>query len=52
MTLANATLDHIGGAALYLCSDYGASTTGEVIFVDGGYHAVGMAQLENLPKAD
>ena len=49
---ANATLDHIGGAALYLCSDYGASTTGEVIFVDGGYHAVGMAQLENLPKAD
>ena len=25
-----------------------ASTTGEVIFVDGGYHAIGMAQLENL----
>lgn len=45
---ANATLDHIGGAAMYLCSDYGASTTGEVIFVDGGYHAIGMAQLENL----
>ena len=21
---------------------------GEVIFVDGGYHAIGMAQLENL----
>jgi enoyl-[acyl-carrier protein] reductase I len=46
---ANATLDHIGGAALYLCSDYGASTTGEVIFVDGGYHSIGMPHLENLP---
>ncbi|MEM6438696.1 MAG: enoyl-ACP reductase [Pseudomonadota bacterium] len=45
---ANATLDHVGGAAMWLCSDYGASTTGEVLFVDGGYHAIGMAQLENL----
>ncbi|MGM0586597.1 MAG: enoyl-ACP reductase FabI [Pseudomonadota bacterium] len=44
----NATLDNIGGAALYLCSDYGSATTGEVIFVDGGYHSIGMAQLENL----
>ena len=49
---ANATLDHIGGAAMWLCSDYGASTTGEVIFVDGGYHAIGMAQLENIPKVE
>jgi len=49
---ANATLDHIGGAALYLCSDYGASTTGEVIFVDGGYHAIGMPHLQNLPPAN
>lgn len=45
---ANATLDHVGGAAMWLCSDYGASTTGEVLFVDGGYHSTGMAQLENL----
>ncbi len=45
---ANATLDHVGGAALYLCSDYGASTTGEVLFVDGGYHAIGMGQPENI----
>lgn len=45
---ANATLDSIGGAALYLLSDLGASTTGEVIFVDGGFHVLGMAQPENL----
>lgn len=45
---ANATLDHVGGAALYMLSDLGGSTTGEVLFVDGGYHATGMAQPENL----
>jgi enoyl-[acyl-carrier protein] reductase I len=44
----NAALEHVGGAAVYLLSDLGASTTGEVIFVDGGYHATGMAQPENL----
>lgn len=44
----NATLDNVGGAALYLCSDIGAGTTGEIIFVDGGYHAIGMAQPANL----
>ncbi|MDF2233238.1 enoyl-ACP reductase [Albimonas sp. CAU 1670] len=49
---ANATLEHIGGTAMWLCSDYGASTTGEVIFVDGGYHAIGMPHLENLPKVE
>lgn len=45
---ANATLEQIGGTAVYLISEWGASTTGEVIFVDGGYHALGMAQPENL----
>ncbi len=45
---ANATLEAIGGTALYLASDLGACTTGEVIFVDGGYHALGMAQPQNL----
>lgn len=44
----NATLDNVGGAALYLCSDMGAGTTGEVLFVDCGYHAIGMAQPANL----
>ncbi len=49
---ANAALEHVGGAGLYLLSDLGASTTGEVLFVDGGYHAIGMPQLENLPKVE
>ena len=44
----NATLANIGGAGLYLLSDMGAGTTGEIMFVDGGYHAIGMAQPGNL----
>ncbi|MCU4653335.1 SDR family oxidoreductase [Roseibacterium sp. SDUM158016] len=45
---ANATLEAIGGTAVYLASDYGACTTGEIITVDGGYHVLGMLQPENL----
>ena len=45
---ANATLDHVGGAALYMLSDLGGSTTGECLFVDGGFHATGMPQPENM----
>ncbi len=45
---ANATLEAVGGTAVYLASDYGECTTGEVICVDGGYHVLGMAQPENL----
>ena len=45
---ANATLEAIGGTAVYLTSAQGACTTGEVIVVDGGYHVLGMPQPENL----
>lgn len=45
---ANATLEAVGGTAVYLASDYGACTTGEIVTVDGGYHVLGMAQPENL----
>jgi enoyl-[acyl-carrier protein] reductase I len=45
---ANATLAAIGGTAVYLCSDYGACTTGEIVIVDGGYHVLGMMQPENM----
>lgn len=44
----NATLEAIGGTAVYLASDAGACTTGEIIRVDGGYHVLGMPQPENL----
>ena len=44
----NASLQAIGGTAVWLCSDYGASTTGEIIHVDGGYHVLGMPQFGNI----
>jgi len=44
----NATLEAIGGTAVYLCSDYGACTTGDIVMVDSGYHVLGMPQPENL----
>jgi enoyl-[acyl-carrier protein] reductase I len=45
---ANATLEAVGGTAVYLASELGACTTGEIIFVDGGFHVLGMAQPEYL----
>ncbi|MGP3699683.1 enoyl-ACP reductase FabI [Rhodobacter sp. NSM] len=45
---ANATLEAVGGTAVWLASDYGACTTGEIVRVDGGYHILGMPQPENL----
>ncbi len=45
---SNATLEAVGGTAVYLCSDAGAFTTGEVIHVDGGFHVLGMPQYDNL----
>ena len=38
----NPELEDIGGAALYLLSDLSKAVTGEVHFVDGGFHASGM----------
>ncbi|MDO5530211.1 MAG: enoyl-ACP reductase [Paracoccus sp. (in: a-proteobacteria)] len=45
---ANATLEAIGGTAVWLISDWGGSTTGEIVTVDGGYHVLGMPQSENI----
>jgi enoyl-[acyl-carrier protein] reductase I len=42
----NTTLDDVGGAAVYLLSDLGAGTTGEVLHVDSGYHVVGMKAVD------
>ncbi|KIC16512.1 MULTISPECIES: enoyl-ACP reductase FabI [unclassified Leisingera] len=44
----NATLEAVGGTAVYLASDAGACTTGEIIRVDGGFHILGMPQPDHL----
>jgi len=38
----NTTIEDVGGAGLYLLSELGQGTTGEVLHVDSGYHVVGM----------
>lgn len=43
----NTTLEDVGGAGLYLLSELGSGTTGEILHVDSGYHVVGMKN----PKA-
>ena len=45
---SNATLEAVGGTAVYLASAAGACTTGEVICVDGGFHVLGMPQPEHM----
>lgn len=44
----NASLASVGGTAVYLASDAGAHTSGEIIRVDGGYHVMGMPHIDNL----
>ncbi|WOI55244.1 enoyl-ACP reductase FabI [Palleronia sp. LCG004] len=42
----NVSIDDVGGSALYLLSDLGRGTTGEVLHVDAGYHVVGMKAVD------
>ena len=44
----NATLEAVGGTAVYLASDAGACTSGEILHVDGGFHVLGMPQPDNI----
>ncbi|OSP56387.1 enoyl-ACP reductase FabI [Pseudoruegeria sp. SK021] len=40
------TQEEVGKAALFLLSDLGTATTGEVLHVDAGYHVVGMKAVD------
>ena len=41
----NVTIDDVGNAAAFLCSDLAAGITGEITCVDAGYHAIGTPPL-------
>lgn len=45
---ANATLEAVGATAVWLASEGGACTTGEIVHVDGGFHVLGMPQQDSL----
>ena len=38
----NVTIDDVGNAAAFLCSDLAAGIAGEILYVDGGYNTIGM----------
>ncbi|MHA1525192.1 MAG: enoyl-ACP reductase FabI [Alphaproteobacteria bacterium] len=42
------TLDEIGGAALYLLSDLSTGVTGEIHYVDSGYHTISTPRPERM----
>jgi len=42
----NVTIDDVGNAAAFLCSDLASGVTGQVLYVDAGYSIVGM-QLDD-----
>lgn len=39
----NVTIEEVGNAAAFLCSDLAAGITGEILYVDGGYNIIGMS---------
>jgi enoyl-[acyl-carrier protein] reductase I len=38
----NVTIGDVGNAAAFLCSDLAAGITGDILYVDSGYHIVGV----------
>ncbi len=41
----NVTIEDVGNTTAFLCSDLAAGITGEVLYVDSGYHILGMNPL-------
>jgi len=39
----NVTIEEVGNAAAFLCSDLASGITGEIVYVDGGYNVAGLA---------
>ncbi|HEY4732218.1 MAG TPA: enoyl-ACP reductase [Gammaproteobacteria bacterium] len=41
----NVTIEEVGNAAAFLCSDLASGITGEILYVDAGYNTTGMGKL-------
>ena len=46
------SLQEVGGSALYLLSELSGGVTGEIHYVDSGYHIVSMPSLDELKRTD
>ena len=51
----NVTIEEVGNAAAFLCSDLAAGITGEITYVDAGFNTVGMtarvASVQTIKKS-
>jgi enoyl-[acyl-carrier protein] reductase I len=43
----NVTIEQVGNAAAFLCSDLASGITGEITYVDSGYNMIGMRPLDS-----
>jgi enoyl-[acyl-carrier protein] reductase I len=46
---ANVTIEDVGNAAVFLCSDMAARITGEVLYVDSGFNIMGAPEAASPP---
>lgn len=44
----NVTIDEVGNAAAFLCSDLASGISGEILYVDGGFNTVAMPALDKI----
>jgi enoyl-[acyl-carrier protein] reductase I len=44
---SNITIEDVGGTAVWLASDLSRQVSGEVVYVDGGFHAIGVPDVED-----
>jgi enoyl-[acyl-carrier protein] reductase I len=47
----NVTIEDVGNAAAFLCSDLAAGITGQVVYVDSGFNIVGMSFPDDPPSS-
>lgn len=47
----NVTIEEVGNAGAFLCSDLASGITGEVLYVDAGFHIVGMGITDSSNKS-
>lgn len=43
----NVTIDEVGNASAFLCSDLASGISGEILYVDGGFNTTAMGELES-----
>jgi len=44
----NVTIDEVGNAAAFLCSDLASGISGEILYVDGGFNTVSMPAMDSI----